>query len=161
MICNLYALYGCKCCDHYFVDLPKRYRLHHFLGVVGRNRSQPGDSYADVSGIRAGTEHGWHLTEWLDRNEVSSRRAVLRSFIFAVFWRLDNRHILFARLRIKNGFFSGRTECTACPTIKKQQRHRRTARRNLLSFLSKPLCQMPPVFCACPNPGNCVLETIG
>ena len=114
-----------------------------------------------VSGIRAGTEHGWHLTEWLDRNEVSSRRAVLRSFIFAVFWRLDNRHLLFARLRIKSGFFSGRTGRTGCPTIKKQQRHRRTARRNLLSFLSKPLCPMPPVFCACPNPGNCVLETVG
>ena len=114
-----------------------------------------------VSGIRAGTEHGWHRTEWLDRNEVSSRRAVLRCFIFAVFLRLDNWCILSARLRIKSGFFSVRTECTTCSTIKKQQRHRRTARRNLLSFLSKPLCQMPPVFCACPNPGNCVLETVG
>ena len=114
-----------------------------------------------VSGIRAGTEHGWYLTEWLDRNEVSARRAVLRCFIFAVFWRLDNRPILFARIRIKSRFFSVRTECTGCPTIKKQQRHRRTARRNLLSFLSKPLCPMPPVFCTCPNPGNCVLEALG
>ena len=132
-----------------------------FWGWLCETDLSRGISYADVSGIRAGTEHGWHRTEWLDRNEVSSRRAVLRSFIFAVFWRLDNRHLLFARLRIKSEFFSGRTRRTGCPTIKKQQRHRRTTRRNLLSFLSKPLCQMPPVFCACPNPGNCVLETVG
>ena len=160
---NLYALYECKCCGQYFVGHPKLYRLHYSLKRGWREKYlNTRGSYTDVSEIRLGGATGRLLPEGLDRNEVEFGRADLRSFIFAVFRMSYKLHAgVCGRKTQKRTLSPTYTYAQLVRLSAKQQRHRKSAHPNSLTFLSKPFWKQPPRCPAQPNFGNCVLETEG